>query len=155
MSRFLVFAVLCVLFASFAVAMPHDSHKIDGKIVRRPSNAPKITQKQVIQILMRVIMERSLNMTGATPPKDVLKGLPCSLCTSVVGWLIDHANDWACDYAFDAIAAAACLAAGLGPENPWADVCVAAMIEGCNVILGDIEDGITNPTQICQDIDLC
>jgi hypothetical protein len=112
----------------------------------------------VVLALREILVRRALVYKPGTKQLNLnstFTGLPCWICKGAVGWLIDHANDWACDVGFDAIATLACQAAGLGPEDPWSDICTAAIIAGCNIILEQIEDGVNSKTAICQAIDLC
>jgi hypothetical protein len=117
---------------------------------------PPLSQQQVIkafrEILLRTVESQK---TGELNLNISSTGLPCWVCERAVHWLIDHANDWACDAAFDAIATIACQAAGLGPWDPWSDLCTGLIIAGCGIIIRDIEHHITNDKRICKDIHLC
>jgi hypothetical protein len=120
---------------------------------------PPMTYQKAVRVLREMIAERELSKkTGGVkgyPMSKLGEHFGCSLCEEAVDYLVDKGSDWSCDFAFDALAAAACEAAGLGPEDPLADICAAALIEGCSKILGMIVEHIRNPQQICSAIDLC
>merc|ERR1719150_1547948 len=50
---------------------------------------------------------------------------------------------------------ALCELAGLGPEDPLADICAVAVAGACPAIAALVSKGITSVTDICTDIGLC
>ena len=78
------------------------------------------------------------------------KSLECDICQHALGKFIDFVVDHGCDLA-DGAAAAACSFTAL-----FAPLCAAALIEGCNIIVGDVvKKHITSHKQICKDIHMC
>jgi hypothetical protein len=157
--------VLCVVGASanLELAQQDKSRQMEEKLHNHMASKsadfvklPPLSQQQVVKALREIILRKMVAQSNGKLNLNISSGsLPCWICEKAVHWLVDHANDWACDFAFDGIAATACEAAGLGPFDPWSDLCVALIIAGCNVILGDIENHITNDHRICGDIHLC
>lgn len=88
-------------------------------------------------------------------PIRSLGGIPCNICAKVVGWLYGKISKYGCSWAIKLEAAAACEAAGLGPEDPLSDICAAAVIAGCGEILKLIEQHVEDPTKICQLTHIC
>jgi hypothetical protein len=88
-------------------------------------------------------------------PVQPLGGIPCTICSKVVGWLYGKISKYGCSILIKAEAAAACEFAGLGPEDPLADICAAAVIAGCGEILKLIEQHVQDPTKICQLTHIC
>lgn len=168
-TAFIFVALVALLAVAASAEHKHSLKQVDTVVVpMHESGLPQVTYEKAVKILRQMLVETYLNKTASAktaafaatlkvrqqPPN--LKGLPCYLCKKAVGWLIDHANDWACDAAFDAIAISACEAAGLGPEDPWADICSVALIKGCSILFEHIEDHEdANPAGLCADIDLC
>lgn len=81
--------------------------------------------------------------------------LPCYLCDKVVGFAVGKIAKYGCGLLLDVEMAAACEAAGLGPEDPLADACVVALIGACAEIATLIADHIQDPTIICSKIHIC
>ncbi len=86
---------------------------------------------------------------------STLGGLPCDLCEKVVPFVEGKLGKLGC-WAVDLDGGAVCEAAGLGPEDPLADVCVAAVALLCSEIAKEIANGLHyTPERICQLIHLC
>jgi hypothetical protein len=115
---------------------------------------PPMTYQKAARILREMIAQRELKGQSLNPD-SIHFHFGCSLCEKAVDFLIDKGTDWSCDFAFDALAASACEAAGLGPLDPLADICAALLIKGCSEIFGMIIHHIRNPEQICHAIHLC
>ena len=81
--------------------------------------------------------------------------LPCYLCDKVVGFAVGKIAKYGCGFLLDVEMAAACEAAGLGPEDPLADACVVALVGACAEIATLIADNIKDPTIICTKIHIC
>ena len=81
--------------------------------------------------------------------------LPCYLCDKVVGFAVGKIAKYGCGLLLDVEMAAACEAAGLGPEDPLADACVVALVGACAEIATLIADHIQDPTVICNKIHIC
>ena len=174
MRSLILLAVICV---AVSVAWPMHQMKVhqqkaaerlhDKLHVKLSANSadytklPPLEQRQVIHALHQMLLARATQTLGKDGKLTELNlnatgaGLPCFICERAVKWLVDHANDWACDAGFDAIATLACQAAGLGPEDPWSDICTGAMIAGCHIILEKIEEHVHSTKTICKAIHLC
>ena len=93
---------------------------------------------------------RTQLMKGETPD-----GIPCNICTAVVGFLVGKITKYGCGLIFDGLAAAACEAAGLGPEDPLSEVCIAFAIASCGEIAKLIAEHVSSPQTICSDLHVC
>lgn len=78
----------------------------------------------------------------------------CTVCTGAVGAVASTIASSGCGVA-DAAFIGACEVAGLGPEDPLADACAAALVAGCEVIAGQMAKGVTDPTELCKSISWC
>lgn len=157
-----LFVVVATAHETGAHHEHNEPHHAVIKAQHHGAQHARITEKQALAMIHRLMVVSLLNnKTGADPQwlRAQVQGqdgsLPCYLCEKAVGFLIGKGNSFACGWAFDGLALAACEAAGLGPEDPLSDVCTAALIGGCGIILKDIENHITNAQQICSDIHLC
>ena len=81
--------------------------------------------------------------------------LPCTICDKVMGFVVSKIEKYGCSFIFKVEAAAACEAAGLGPEDPLSDICVVAMIGACSEIASLIQQKVTDPTQLCNLVHIC
>ena len=103
----------------------------------------------------RIVVNANAKMAANATLGSVWDQIKCWVCKKAIGKFESVIVDDGCGLA-DTAAAAACEFAGLGPEDPLADVCVAAFIAGCEMIANDvINDHITNPQTLCDDIGLC
>lgn len=81
--------------------------------------------------------------------------LPCSICDKVVGFAIGKITKYGCGILAKVEMAAACEAAGLGPEDPLSDICVVALVGACGEIAKLIVEHVQDPAVICQKVHLC
>jgi len=88
-------------------------------------------------------------------PQLLGTSLPCSICSKVVSFAVGQIVKHGCGFLLKVEMAAACEAAGLGPEDPLSDICVVAMIGACTEIASLIANHITDPTIICNKIHIC
>ena len=98
---------------------------------------------------LRDIIQHSPNMESG----NAWQWIKCKICKEAMDMFVEAIAKHGCAFA-DTAAAAACEAAGLGPEDPMADLCVAAFIGGCELIAKEVVKGITNPDALCSDIDM-
>jgi hypothetical protein len=80
--------------------------------------------------------------------------IECTVCLGASEALIDLGSHFTCA-AFDPLVDAACEAAGAGPEDPFADGCAAIFDGGCEIILAEIELGVSAADRICADLQAC
>jgi hypothetical protein len=81
--------------------------------------------------------------------------IKCWICEHVIEKFISFAVDHGCDAA-DAIAISLCEAAGLGPEDPLADACAAALCGACSWFVSDwVDKKIHDGKTLCDHIHWC
>jgi hypothetical protein len=81
-----------------------------------------------------------------------LQGFTCeSACEFSVGLMKQLINSEGC-VAASAEGVAACEAGGLGPEDPFADICAVVAAEACKTIAGHMEE---SNSQICHSLGVC
>jgi len=78
----------------------------------------------------------------------------CSACKKAVGEVVSQLASKGCAYIIPE-GAVVCEAAGLGPEDPMADLCAIIVVASCSTIANYVANGIQNPEQICEDINWC
>jgi hypothetical protein len=81
--------------------------------------------------------------------------IPCHVCSFVVGHLESYIVKHGCGLLLKLRVAAACEAAGLGPEEPGSEACIAVIIASCEIIANEVKAHITSPTTICGKIHMC
>eukprot|EP00744_Colponema_vietnamica_P011631 GILI01016354.1.p1 GENE.GILI01016354.1~~GILI01016354.1.p1 ORF type:complete len:150 (+),score=22.76 GILI01016354.1:40-489(+) len=142
--------LIVTLCATVAVAMPRDQQV---NAVAPPAPQAQITYEQYVTMPIeeRQVFVELLTSDELTSPWSWLK---CEVCKKGIGFFEGKIASIGCG-AGDAIAVAACEAAGLGPEDPLADVCAAAFVAGCGEIVRLIEGHVSNPTTVCKDIHMC
>lgn len=78
----------------------------------------------------------------------------CAMCKKVVGLVVNTASDEGCLVVIPE-GVAICEVAGLGPEDPLADMCAAMVVAACPKIVSYIAQGITDAADICTRINMC
>lgn len=76
------------------------------------------------------------------------------MCKSVVGSIIEELSKEGCA-AIIGEGDALCEAAGLGPEDPLADICAVIVTTGCEVIAEDVAKGVKDPEEMCSQLGKC
>ena len=145
----LVTLLVAALAGVFADALRSPAMTTSG--LRIAVQTPKLlnmTQYESLPLPIRELLAAQVKL-GA--PWSWIK---CEVCKAVIGTAEHFINKFGCA-GFDPIAVSMCEAAGIGPEDPVADICAAAFIIGCPIILHDIENGITSANQLCSDIHMC
>ena len=109
---------------------------------------------KVVGYLMSAAVLSQVQQSLAAYSATMLGGLSCTMCSYVVK-VVESKLGKESRLAIDLDGVAVCELVGLGPEDPLADVCAAAIPILCGVLAGGIlKTGIT-PTQACQKVRLC
>jgi len=76
------------------------------------------------------------------------------MCEKAVSYMISKGAKYGCAEIIpegDVV----CEAAGLGPEDPLADICAAIVTVGCPIVTAELAKGVTSPKTICSKIGKC
>ena len=111
--------------------------------LRWDANAQRAVNEEALDIAHKMI-------TGEAP-----NSIPCTICTKVIGFVEGKVTKYGCGLIFDGIAAAACEAAGLGPEDPLSEACIAFVIAGCGEIAKLLAEHVKSPHDICHHLHAC
>ena len=105
--------------------------------------------------------ERYLSMTVGQKNQSVaLFGgriwdlIKCHVCEKAIDTFQSHVVSKGC-VLIDGIAISACELAGIGPEDPLSDVCAAAFVAGCKIVVDDALKHIHLPSTVCTHIHMC
>lgn len=82
------------------------------------------------------------------------EALTCSACETAAKWIVGALVKQGC-VAIIPEGAVACEAIGLGPEDPFADICAVIVSGSCLAISQFVSKGTTAPEKICQGIGYC
>jgi hypothetical protein len=173
------FATVAVLVAT---SLGADAHAAHSNTIRRVAQvAPKSdapTAAELTALHAEFMQElQALNLTSlAASPRDARataavrdialhtpnhirtadgSKIKCWVCEHVIEKFVGFAVDHGCDAA-DGIAISLCEAAGLGPEDPLADACAAALCGACGWFVSDwVDKKIHNGKKLCQHIHWC
>ena len=97
-----------------------------------------------------------LSLDLAAADVQLLGGsLPCTICDKVLGFAIGKIAKHGCGFLLKVEMAAVCEAAGLGPEDPLADICVVTLVGACGKIASMIAQHIEDPATVCAKLHLC
>jgi len=87
-------------------------------------------------------------------PISCAQGLTCTACKSAVGFVVKQLVSKGC-VAIIPEGAVACEAIGLGPEDPFADICALIVAGSCPLIASQVSKGVKDPGQICEKLNYC
>ena len=85
---------------------------------------------------------------------DFWDGIQCTVCKAAAEILIVLAEHGTCA-TLDPLIDLACLEAGAGPEDPFADGCAVLFDGFCEIILAEISFGTAAADRICEDVKAC
>ena len=148
-SLLLVTLLVAALAGVFADALPSPAMTTSG--LRIAVQTPKLLNLSQYESLPLPIRELLAAQVKLGSPWSWIK---CEVCKKVIGSAENYAINHGCG-AFDAYALSLCEAAGLGPEDPVSDICAAALVAGCPIILHDVAKHITSHHDLCKDIHMC
>ena len=148
MSRFQFVATLLLLAVSSMLVMTVVG--VDASIVA-PTPPPKHLNLTQYEALPLTIKQQLLEVL----PEDLgWSWIKCEICKKIIGSAEDFVEKHGCAK-FDTFAVSLCEMAGIGPEDPLADICAAALVAGCPAIAHEIEKHITSADTVCKDIHMC
>ena len=141
--------LVAALAGVFADALPSPAMTTSGlRIAVQTPKLLNLTQYESLPLPIRELLAAQVKLGS---PWSWIK---CEVCKKVIGDAENFVIKHGCG-AFDAYAVSLCEAAGIGPEDPLSDICAAALVAGCPIILHEIEKHITNPDTLCKDIHMC
>jgi len=76
-------------------------------------------------------------------------------CEKIAGYIKDQLESGTGCVALIAEGVALCEAIGLGPENPFADICAAIVVAGCPIISHYIGNDVPDAQTLCNEIGVC
>lgn len=88
-------------------------------------------------------------------PELLGSSLPCTICRKAMSFAVGKIAKKGCSLITRAAMAAACEAAGVGPEDPLADACAVALFAACGEIAKLIADHVTHPGKLCHKANIC
>ena len=96
-------------------------------------------------------------VSGATSNATLAAGgtSSCSICEALVKKLTKEVAKAGC-VAIDAAGVTTCEAVGLGPEDPFADICAAAVVTLCPIVASKVaKHTAVDPKKTCDQAHLC
>ena len=94
----------------------------------------------------------------ALPTKDMMllgASMPCNICAKVMDFAVGKIEKYGCGWIFKAEVVGMCELAGMGPEDPLADICAVALVASCAEIAKLVTDHVTDPAKLCDLVHLC
>ena len=155
MSRFQFIATLLLLAVSSMLVMTVVG--VDAASVMVPAAKPSINKHLNLtqyEALPMTIKQQLLEVLPEDLGWSPWSWIKCEICKKIIGSAEDFVEKHGCAK-FDTFAVSLCEMAGIGPEDPLADICAAALVAGCPAIAHEIEKHITSADTVCKDIHMC
>ena len=127
------------------VALPETTAATGTETLLDPDEVEDEVEEAVAPLKRHVYGESS-------SAEGVLDEVACVACKKAAGLIEKLLNKKGCTWFTDLEAGAICEAAGLGPEDPGADACAAAVVWGCPKLLKLIEKSVSLSEHLCKTV---